>query len=179
MDYSDKGYIWPGFDTDKLKIKPNEELLWPIVMKDGIECYDTGGGMLITKAFVEKLNTEYEATFKPKFIGVDAGSQDTTVVIKTYMENDKLIVQEIAASEMFISQKEISTFHYLSDEKPRDLYYLGMIGPTKLYFECPCGAQHDPDTISFQTLLDSAKMAGWSILFKDIGYEVKCKECNT
>lgn len=134
--------------------KPNEELLWPIVMKDGIECYDTGGGMLITKAFIEKLNIEYEATFKPKFIGVDLGSQDMTVVTKSYMENDKLVVQEITASEMFI-------------------------GMSKLYFECPCGAQHDPDTISFQTLLDSAKMAGWSILFKDIGYDVKCKECNT
>lgn len=48
---------------------------------------------------------------------------------------------------------------------------------TQLVFECcKCGVIHDPETISFQTLIDTGKVAGWTIKFRDAGYDAYCKD---
>ena len=49
---------------------------------------------------------------------------------------------------------------------------------TQLVFECcKCSAVHDPETTSFQRLVDSSKAAGWVIKWHDHGYNVTCKRC--
>lgn len=48
---------------------------------------------------------------------------------------------------------------------------------TQLIFECcKCGIIHDPETISFQTLIDTGKAIGWTIKFRDAGYDAYCKD---
>lgn len=48
---------------------------------------------------------------------------------------------------------------------------------TQLVFECcKCGVIHDPETVNFQTLIDTGKAIGWTIKFRDAGYDAYCKD---
>lgn len=51
---------------------------------------------------------------------------------------------------------------------------------TKLTFECmECDKLFDPDTVSFQTLLDKARANDWIIKWRQgqSGYDVYCNQC--
>lgn len=99
--------------------------------------------------------------FTPKieWVGWDLGTNNQSRYHKIYMDNGQLIVSEINETELYKTKIELAP-------------------TTQLVFECcKCGVIHNPETISFQTLVYSSKAAGWSIKWHDKGYDVMCKEC--
>jgi hypothetical protein len=47
----------------------------------------------------------------------------------------------------------------------------------RIYFECSCGAIHDPGTKRFAVLTTSAGNAGWKIRFGPEHYIAYCAKC--
>lgn len=109
--------------------------------------------IVLTGTAINKKWQNEQAIARAKFMGVDLGSDDRTVLSKGNFHTTL--------------HKESSNL--IDDEQ-------------KLYFQCSgCHTLFDPDTKSFKTLHDKAKEAGWKVKWNEggQGYKVYCEECKS
>lgn len=130
---------------------------------------------------------------KPKFIGVDLGKDDKTVVVEGEFAKGILKVTDIreATEDDIKAATDAANFGvgHMQDGKhvPLEKVY-NNLSPThdpytnpnaQLYYECKCGAILDPGTKSFAGLNNAASDKGWKVRWKanGEGYEPFCEEC--